>query len=96
MYATVRQYEGVHEPEELGRRVHEGLVPILSEISGFVAYYFVDTGNGSMISISVFENQAGVEESNSRAVEWVQHNVASLISKPPQVTDGRVVAHKVA
>src|SRR5215204_7186171 len=76
MYATVRQYEGVHEPEELGRRVHEGLVPILSEISGFVAYYFVDTGNGSMISISVFENQAGVEESNSRAVEWVQHNVA--------------------
>jgi hypothetical protein len=74
----------------------KALLPILSEISGFVDYYFVDTGNGSMVSISVFENQAGVEESNNRAVEWVQQNAASLISKPPQVADGRVVSHKVA
>jgi hypothetical protein len=74
----------------------KALLPILSEISGFVDYYFVDTGNGSMVSISVFENQVGVEKSNNRAVEWVQQNTASLISKPPQVADGRVVSHKVA
>jgi len=47
-----------------------------------------------MISLSVFEDQAGAEESNSRAVGWVQQNVGHLIPNPPQVTDGEVVAPK--
>jgi len=87
-------YEGVTDSSELGRRVNEGFVPIISEMPGFVDYYFVDAGGGVMISLSVFEDQAGAEESNSRAVDWVQQNVDSLIPNPPQVTDGEVVAPK--
>ena len=94
MYATVRMYEGVTDSSELGRRVNEGFVPIISEMPGFVDYYFVDAGGGVMISLSVFEDQAGAEESNSRAVDWVQQNVDSLIPNPPQATDGEVVAPK--
>ena len=94
MYATIRMYEGVTDSSELGRRVNEGFVPIISEMPGFVDYYFVDAGGGVMISLSVFEDQAGAEESNSRAVDWVQQNVDSLIPNPPQVTDGEVVAPK--
>ena len=74
--------------------MNEGFVPIISEMPGFVDYYFVDAGGGVMISLSVFEDQAGAEESNSRAVDWVQQNVDSLIPNPPQVTDGEVVAPK--
>jgi hypothetical protein len=94
MYATVRYYEGVADPSELGRRVNESFVPIIRQISGFVDYYFIDAGGGVMISLSLFEDQAGAEESNSRAVDWVQQNVGSLIPNPPQVTDGEVVAPK--
>ncbi len=92
MYATLRWYEGVTDSSELGRRVNEGFVPIISDIPGFVDYYFIDAGGGVMISISVFEDQAGAEEANSRAVDWVKQNVDSLIMNPPQVTDGKVVA----
>ena len=36
MYATVRRYEGVTDPEEAGRRVGEGFVSILREMPGLL------------------------------------------------------------
>jgi hypothetical protein len=50
MYATVRRYEGVSDPSEVGRLVEEGFVPIISEIPGFVAYTFVDAGEADSAS----------------------------------------------
>ena len=94
MYATVRRYEGVTNPSEAARRVNEGFVPLISQIPGFVAYYWVDAGGGVMISTSVFQDQAGAEESNRRAADWVRQNLASLLPNPPQITAGEVVAHK--
>ena len=72
MYATVRRYEGITDPAEVGRRVREGFVPLLREIEGFVAYYWVDAGNGLMVSTSVFEDQAGAAASDQRAADWVR------------------------
>lgn len=46
MYAVVRRYEGVTDPAEAGRRVEEGFVPLLRQVPGFVAYYWVDAGVG--------------------------------------------------
>ena len=94
MYATVRRYEGVSDPGEAGRRVAEGFLPLVSQIPGFVAYYWVDAGGGVMISASVFRDQAGTEESNKRAADWVKQNLASLLPNPPQITAGEIVAHK--
>ncbi|MDQ4142655.1 MAG: hypothetical protein M3198_02755 [Actinomycetota bacterium] len=92
MYAAVRRYEGVTDPGEAGRRVAEGFVPLLKEIPGFVAYYWVDAGGGVMASTSVFEDRAGAEASTERAAEWVRDNIESLLPNPPQVTAGHVVA----
>ena len=94
MYATVRRYEGVADTREAGRLVDEGFIPIISEVPGFVAYYWVDAGDGVIISTSVFEDQSGAEESNRRAADWNGENVASLLPTPPQITAGEVVAHK--
>ncbi|MEV0146818.1 MULTISPECIES: hypothetical protein [unclassified Nonomuraea] len=92
MYATVRRYEGVTDPAEAGRRVSEGFVPIIREVPGFVAYYWIDAGDGVMLSTSVYEDQAGAEESTKRAETFVRENLASLLPNPPQVTAGEVVA----
>jgi hypothetical protein len=92
MYATVRRYEGVTDPAEAGRRVAEGFVPLIKQIPGFVAYYWVDAGGGLMASTSVFEDRAGAEASTERAADWVRENIASLLPNPPQVTAGEVVA----
>ena len=94
MYATVRRYDGVTDPREAGRRVDEGFVPIISTVPGFLAYYWVDAGDGVMVSTSVFESRDGAEESNNRAAGWVKDNLASLLPNPPQITAGEVVAHQ--
>ncbi|MFL5820571.1 MAG: hypothetical protein ACJ76S_07810 [Solirubrobacteraceae bacterium] len=92
MYATVRRYEGVTDPGEAGRRVNEGFVPLVKELPGFVAYYWVDAGGGVMASTSVFEDQSGAEASVERAADWVRENIAELLPNPPEVITGEVVA----
>lgn len=92
MYAVIRRYEGVTDSAEAGRRVDEGFVPLLRRVPGFVAYYWVDAGDGVMVSTSVFEDQSGAEDSIERAADFVRDNLASLLPNPPQVTAGMVVA----
>lgn len=97
MYATVRRYEGVTNAREAGKRVNEGFVPVISKLPGFVAYYWVDAGDGVMISASIFQDQAAEEESNRRAAEWVrENNMSSLLPNPPTITSGEVVAYKAS
>lgn len=92
MYAAVRRYEGVTDPAEAGRRVSEGFVPLIRQIPGLLAYYWVDAGNGVMISTSVFESEDGAHESVKKAAVFVRDNLAPLLPNPPQVMSGQVVA----
>ncbi|GAB7035863.1 hypothetical protein AB0G35_29445 [Streptomyces sp. NPDC021749] len=92
MYAAVRRYEGVTDPAEAGRLVKEGFVPLMRQVPGFVAYYWVDAGNGVMVSTSVFRDRAGAEQSVSAAAEFVRDNLATLMPNPPHITAGEVVA----
>lgn len=92
MYAAVRRYDGVTDTVEAGRLVNERFLPLVREIPGFVAYYWLDAGNGVMVSTSVFQDRAGADESVARAAEFVRDNLVSLLPNPPQVTAGEVVA----
>ena len=94
MYVAVRRYEGVTNPSEAGRIVDEGFVPLISEMPGFIAYYWVDAGDGVMISTSVFEHKDAEEQTNFVAGEFVAEHLAPLMPNPPQVTAGEVVAYK--
>jgi len=92
MYTVVRRYDGATDPAEAARRAQEGLVPLIRQVPGFVAYYAVDAGGGEIVSISVFEDQAGSEEPTKIAADFVRENLAPLLPNPPQVTAGEVVA----
>ena len=94
MYIAVRRYEGVSDSQKVRQLVDEGFVPIISEMPGFVAYYWVDAGDGVMVSSSVFEHKDAEEESTFRAGEFVAEHLAHLLPNPPQITAGEVVAHK--
>ncbi len=65
MYAAVRRYEGVTDPKEVHRHVQEEFLPIISEMPGFVAYYWVDARDGVVVTTSVFEHKEA--ERRSRA-----------------------------
>lgn len=47
-------------------------------------------------SVSVFQNQAGADESNRMAADWVRQEIAGLMAGPPEITAGEVNAHKAA
>ena len=93
MYATVRRYDGVTDVREATRRVNEGFIQIVSEIPGFVAYYWIDAGGGVMTSVSIFQDRPSAEQSNARASDYVRENLASVLPNPPKITAGVVVAH---
>ena len=92
MFASVRHYKGVVDPAELGKRVQDGFVPILEKHNGFVAYYWVDSGDSEMVSMSVFESEDDALTSNEEAKGWVVENVAELLPNPPMINEGEVVA----
>jgi hypothetical protein len=94
MYAVVRRFEGVTDTQKVAQLVDEGFVPIISEMPGFVAYYWVDAGDGVIVSTSVFEHKDAEEESTFRAGEFVAEHLAPFYPNPPQVTAGEVVNYK--
>ena len=97
MHATMRRYEGVDQSrtDELKRKVTETLVPRLSELPGFSGYYLVDTGNGVMSSIGIFETAAQGDESSRVAAGWVRdEKLESALPNPPKLTSGEIIAHK--
>lgn len=93
MFATIRQYEGIENPNELTQQVIDTFLPTQREIPDFLAYYFVDVGEagGRMVSISVFEDESGTARSNAAAAEWVAEH-PGLIPPAVRVEAGHVVA----
>ena len=90
MYATIRNYAGggdladaLVENESEVRRLIEG-------IGGFHAYYLVRTADGA-VSISVYDNESGAEESNRAAADWIRDNLSHLSISAPQISAGEVV-----
>jgi hypothetical protein len=92
MYASIRRYVVHRESvDEIAGRISEGFVPVIRDIPGFVAYYVVDTGTGIAISISIFDNQAGAEQSAAAARDHIKENLASLFPNLPEIMDGQVI-----
>ncbi len=97
MYAAIRRYNAYQgSAEELVRRVNQGFIPLLSQQPGFVAYYGIDPGDGSIMTMSIFEDKAGADASTRIAQEWVRQNLASMIKTAPVIMTGEVVLQKTA
>jgi hypothetical protein len=96
MFATVRRYEGIDASNkaELTKKVGETLAPRLSKLPGFSSYFLIDTGNGVMSSIGLFDTSTQANESTRVASEWVRDEKLENILQNPKVTDGEVIVHK--
>jgi hypothetical protein len=95
MHATIRRYEGVDQnrTDELSTKINESLAPKLSKLPGFSGYYLIETGNGVMSSLSLFENVEQGEESNRVAASWLrEEHLETAFPNSPKVTSGKVLA----
>ena len=63
---------------------------MIGGIDGFKSYYLLRTEDGA-VSISVFENEAGADESTAAAANWIRENLPELGGSAPQVSAGEVV-----
>ena len=68
-------------------------MPLLKKTPGFVTYYWLDTGEGSGASLSVFQNKAGAEESVHIAANFTQQHLAGMTVSSPEILQGEVQSH---
>ena len=79
----------------LTKKVGESLAPRLSKLPGFSGYFLIDTGEGVMSSIGLFDTPTQANESTRVASEWVRdEKLERILKTPPKVTDGEVIVHK--
>jgi hypothetical protein len=97
MYAAIRQGKArAGMAEELAGRVKEGVIPIVSDVPGFMAYYVVYAGDDTVTAISIFNNVEAAEESNRRALAWIDQNLGPLLAGPVSAVAGPVIVHTLA
>jgi hypothetical protein len=97
VYAAIRQGKAkTGMAEELTRRIKEGAIPIISDVPGFMAYYVVYAPDDTVTAISIFNDYAGAEESNRRALAWIEQNLAPLLTGQATALAGPVIVHTLA
>jgi len=95
MHIAVRRYKiKAGSVDEIVRRANEGFVPLISQASGFIAWYAADAGNDIIFTVSMFQDQAGADESTRFAADWVKQNLAALVQGSPEITAGEVKTYK--
>ncbi len=96
MFVAIRYYQTAPDStDEVVRRVKEGFVPIIRDTQGFVSYFILvpSEREDELVSVSVFEDRSGAEESNERAEDWVKENLSELLPLP-EVAAGEVVVYE--
>jgi hypothetical protein len=89
MYAAIRKYP-VSDTDAVVQKVEDEFVERVKTVDGFVGYYVIDGGDGTVTTVTVGENEQAVEESTRRAADWVQESVSDLVGGAPDVTSGEV------
>lgn len=91
MYAAIRKYS--IKPgfiDEVMQRIQGEFLSIISREPGFIAYYALRVGNNEVLTISIFDTQAGAEGSTPLAFAWVKKKIAGFVQGVPETTVGWV------
>jgi hypothetical protein len=91
MYGVIRTYRAT-QTDEIARRVKDEFIPLVRDVPGFVAYYVIDRGDGTISSVTICEDQAGVDATTARAADWVQDRLSELIQSGPEIMTGEITA----
>ncbi len=93
MYTMIRKYYIIPGTGgEWMQRVQKGLVPLMREVPEFLAYYDVEVRADEVVSISMFETQAGAEASQPGIVRWTLEHLSPLLQTLPEIIVGHVKA----
>jgi quinol monooxygenase YgiN len=92
MYSVVRIYKmkSAGDIDKVVDATRSGFVPIVTKAPGFIAYTMAAAPDGALVTIGMFADRAGAEESTRLAAGWVRDNVAWSVEGPPKIAEGEV------
>jgi hypothetical protein len=97
VFASIRRYRLQRgSMEELTRRVDEGFAEDIGRRPGFVAYEFMDCGDGEILTLSVFRDADQAEASRELALRWTEENLQDLEFGRLEALRGEILVSRAA
>ena len=97
MYASLRHYKmGAGSIDSLMHRVDEEFAPALSREPGFVCYFALHTGDGTVQTISIFQDKNSAFRSNELSAEYVHDNLAEFELTRTDVVAGEMLVSRLS
>ena len=95
MRAVIREYEGVGARElfEFMEQHRDDIEQVINTVHGLVSYTLARKGDGGF-SVTVCEDQDGIDESIQKAKDWVATNAPHIEASAPHVANARVIVQK--
>ena len=94
LHATICRYDGVTASIDEVMRAGRQLASALSEAPGFVSYAVLDTGDGLLVSVTVFDDPINLAAADHLIARWVAEHLAALLSRPPKVIAGEIIVQR--
>lgn len=92
MVITIRSRKMVSgSVNSLMKTIDEGFIPIISKEPGYIAYYVIDSGEGLVTAISIFEDLETSQKSNQLAQSWISEHLGDLVPGKAEVISGPVM-----
>jgi len=94
MKAIIRKYSGKGAKElmdTLEKQAAE-LNTVMGSVRGLVSYTLARSGDGGF-SVTVCQDQAGLDESTQKAKDWIAKNAANTGAAAPEISVGSVIKH---
>jgi hypothetical protein len=91
MYASVRTFHC--PPDQLADAMHRVdtiFAPRLEEMPGFVAYEWIDCGNGTACSVTLCLDEEATERSVMMSAEFIRDDLADIEVERLEALDGTV------
>ena len=97
MQIVIRKYEGEGAKElfKLLEERSDEIKGIIESVSGLISYTLAHTEEGG-ITVTICEDQEGIEKSIELARNWIMENAADLGVSAPEVSVGNAVIHVAA
>lgn len=92
--AVIREYsgKGVRELFDMLESKKADVENLLRTIKGLVSYTLARSAHGGF-SVTVCQDQAGIDESTQKAKDWVAKNAGHVAANPPRMSSATVITH---
>jgi hypothetical protein len=95
MYGVIRRYDGGDESrmDELAEAARDRFIPLVREIPGLEAYYYLRTDAGRVTTISICETPEAAAQSTQAARDFIRdEGFGDALPNPPEIIEGEIAA----